>query len=202
MTIKALFGPKTLSDTEIVAGIKGTERERNKAVEALYEQNRTFLTRFLRGKQNSQYVVKEPDDIIWEAIMAVLNNILDGRYAPSSGTPLSGYLVSICRNIWFKTISQEANRDSREAEFWAEWEQQAPADAEQWLHNQQQWARYLTLFEQAGKNCRQVLTLWLVDDLDTKAIAAIMAREGKLKNEQVVRNTKSDCLKKLTDLLR
>jgi DNA-directed RNA polymerase specialized sigma24 family protein len=202
MTSKSLFGARALTDAEIVAGIGGTERERNKAIEALYEQNRAFLTRFLRGKQNSQYLVKEPDDIIWETIMAVLNNILDGRYVPSPSTPLSGYVVSICRNIWFKTVSQEANRDTREADFWAEWTQDVPADAEQWLHNQQQWSRYLDLFDRAGKHCRQILTLWLVDDLDNKAITEIMVREGKLKSEQVIRNTKSDCLKKLTDLLR
>ncbi|CCG99414.1 hypothetical protein FAES_1404 [Fibrella aestuarina BUZ 2] len=203
MTLKTLLGGRQpLTDADIVAGLRGTERAQNKAIEALYEQNQAFLTRFLRSKQNGLYFVKEPEDIIWEAITAVLHNVLDGHYVPSSQTPLRAYLVSICRNLWYKAVSQEENRDRREEAFWQAMEPSELPDVEQWLHNQQQWTRYLLLFDRAGKHCRQILTLWLVDGLDNGAITEVMVREGKLKNEQVIRNTKSDCLKKLTSLLR
>lgn len=201
MVLKSVFKKKHLTDDEIVAGIMGDERERNRAIEALYSQNRGFLTKFLQGKSNDAYLVKQPEDIIWEAIMAVLNNILDKKYTPSPHTPLSGYLTSICKNLWHKTISQEQNRDNRE-QWYLEANDVSEMDITTALSNQQKWDYYLAIFEKAGKNCQQIFTLWLVDGMDNKEIADVMINEGKLKSEQSVRNAKSDCLKKVTDLLK
>jgi DNA-directed RNA polymerase specialized sigma24 family protein len=201
MTINSIFLPKNLSDKEIIEGILGTERERNRAIEALYKQNKGFLTKFLQGKSNEMYLVKQPEDIIWEAIVALLNNVLDGKYQLDSKIPLTGYLTTICKNLWYKNISQEENRDNREGWFLEENDATEP-DVLQILNYNMKWEYYLKIFEEAGKNCKQIFTLWLVDGMDNKEIAEVMMQEGKLKNEQVVRNAKSDCLKKVTELLK
>jgi RNA polymerase sigma factor (sigma-70 family) len=200
MLINSIFKFKNLTDQEIVTGILGNDRERNRAIEALYKQNRGFIMKFLEGKSNDMYLVKQPEDILWEAIMAVLNNILDGKYELNSAVPLRGYLTTICKNLWYKNISQEENRDAREQLFMEESDTIQP-DISNILHNQQKWEMYLAIFERAGKNCKQIFTHWLVDGMDNKEIASIMMGEGKLKSEQSVRNAKSDCLKKVTEEL-
>lgn len=199
MTIKSFFKQRNLTDEEILAGILGNERERNRAIDALYNQNRGFLTKFLQGKSNEMYQVKQPEDIIWEAIMAVLNNILDNKYIPSQS--LSAYLTTICKNLWYKNISQEENRDNRE-QWYLEGSSDSEPDITAVLSNQQKWQHYLVIFDKAGKNCKQIFTLWLVDGMDNKEIAEVMINEGKLKSEQSVRNAKSDCLQKVTELLK
>lgn len=200
MLINSIFSAKNLTDAEIVAGVRGTDRERNKAIEALYQQNRGFLMKFLQGKSNEMYLVKQPEDILWEAIMAVLNNILDGKYQLNSSIPLRGYLTTICKNLWFKNISQEENRDARESLFLEETDNIEP-DVSQAIDNQQKWEQYLAIFERAGRNCKQIFTLWLVDGMNNKEIAEVMIMEEKLKTEQSVRNAKSDCLKRVTNEL-
>lgn len=201
MSIKSFFKQRNLTDEEIVAGILGNERERNRAIEALYNQNRGFLIKFLQGKANDMYLVKQPEDIIWEAIMALLNNILDKKYTPSSSVPLSAYLTTICKNLWYKNLSQEENRDNRE-QWYLEGSSDYELDITTVLSNQQKWEQYLLIFEKAGKNCKQIFTLWLVDGMDNKEIAEVMINEGKLKSEQSVRNAKSGCLQKVTELLK
>ena len=201
MLINSIFKFKSLTDQEIVTGILGNHRERNKAIEALYKQNQGFIMKFLEGKSNGMYLVKQPEDILWEAIMAVLNNILEGKYEFNSAVPLRGYLTTICKNLWFKNISQEENRDAREQLFMEEADTIQP-DISSILHNQQKWEIYLAVFERAGKNCKQIFTLWLVDGMDNKEIAEVMIREDKMKSEQSVRNAKSDCLKKVAAELK
>ncbi|MCU0325176.1 MAG: sigma-70 family RNA polymerase sigma factor [Spirosomaceae bacterium] len=201
MLLITFFGKKRWSDKQIVEGILGDSRSRNASLTALYEQNRTFLIKFLQNKGHQQGFVREPEDIIWEAMTALLNNILDGKYQVNSSVPLSGYLTAICRNLWHKYLDQEQNRQERQFNFIEESQQTEP-DITQILSNQQKWERYLEIFEKAGKNCKQIFTLWLVNGMDNKEIAEIMMQEGKLKNEQVVRNAKSDCLKKVTEMLK
>jgi DNA-directed RNA polymerase specialized sigma24 family protein len=201
MLINSIFKSKTLTDQEIVEGILGNERERNRSIEALYKQNRGFILKFLEGKSNDMYLVKQPEDILWEAIMAVLNNILDQKYELNSAVPLRGYLTTICKNLWYKNISQEENRDAREQVYSDESDDFQP-DVLNDIAHQQKWELYLQVFERAGKNCKQIFSLWLVDGMDNKEIAEVMIREDKMKSEQSVRNAKSDCLKKVAAELK
>jgi RNA polymerase sigma factor (sigma-70 family) len=201
MLMITLFRRKNWTDEQIVKGILSDSRSRNEAISALYEQNRSFLLKFLNSKNSFQDTARQPEDIIWEGISAVLNNILDGKYTAHPSTPLTGYLTAICRNLWHKYLEQESNRQERQWKFVDENESIEP-DINQILASKQKWDIYLEIFEKAGKNCKQIFTLWLVDGMDNKQIAEVMMQEGKLKNEQVVRNAKSDCLKKVTDLLK
>ncbi len=55
----------------------------------------------------------------------------------------------------------------------------------------------LALFDRLGKNCKMVLVMFYYEDKNMKEIALAMNYD----NEQVARNTKYKCAKKLTDLL-
>ena len=110
---------------------------------------------------------------------------------------LSAYLTTICKNLWHKFLSQEENRGNRENWFGQETELEVH-DVSILLSEKEKWDRYLKIFEDAGKHCKQIFELWLVDGMNGKEIAEVMISEGKLKSEQSVRNTKSDCLEKIS----
>lgn len=191
---------QNFTDQQIVAGILLGGKDRNQAIRAIYDQNRAFLVKFLINKSNAQEYVKQPDDIIWESIEAVVINILEGKYVALADKPLAAYLTQICKNLWHKFLSQESNRKDRENLFGSETEFEEE-DISSLISSKERWNYYLEVFENAGKNCKQIFTLWLVDGMSGKEIAEVMIIEGKLKSEASVRNAKSDCLDKITKQL-
>lgn len=195
------FKKHSLSDEELVRGIQAGKKEREKAIEALYDQNRAFLMKFLANRSNAQDYVKQPDDILWEAVEVLVGNILDGKYVAQPGTSLSAYLTSICRNLWHKFLSQETHRQEREMNWLDDTDAHA-SDVSELIAGQESWLSYLTIFEQVGRHCRQLLTLWLVDGLSGRETAEVLISEGKFKSEQSVRNAKSDCMEKVAHQLQ
>ncbi|MFN8347572.1 MAG: sigma-70 family RNA polymerase sigma factor [Spirosomataceae bacterium] len=188
------------TDEQIVEGILAGGRARDKAIGAIYDQNRSFLMKFLANRSNTKDYVKQPEDIIWESVEAVVHNIIEARYSPQPDKPLSAYLTTVCKNLWHKFLSQEANREARQDTFGQETDYEEP-DVSVLLAEKEKWDKYLTIFDKAGKNCKQIFTLWLVEGMSGKEIAEVMMAEGKLKSEQSVRNAKSDCLEKVTSAL-
>ncbi len=199
MMIQPLLN-KNLTDQQIVSGILTGGKDRNQAIGAIYDQNRGFLMKFLSNRSNIQDYVKQPEDIIWESVEAVVSNILEGKYTALPDKPLAAYLTQICKNLWHKFLSQESNRRDREDLFGSESDEEEE-DISLLMVAKEKWDYYLEIFEKAGKNCQQIFTLWLVDGMSGKEIAEVMMAEGKLKSEASVRNTKSDCLEKITKQL-
>ncbi|MFN8354155.1 MAG: hypothetical protein U0Y10_06915 [Spirosomataceae bacterium] len=192
---------RSYSDQDIVNGILEGGKAQERAIEALYEQNRSFLMKFLRNRSNQKNYVKEPEDILWESMEALVTNILDGHYVVQANKPLSGYLTTICKNLWHKFLHQEEHRQERQ-NIWLDETITDSIDVSQIIAEQERWNNYLTIFEQAGKNCKQILTLWLVDGLSGKEMADLLIAEGKFKSEQSIRNAKSDCMNKITSQLK
>lgn len=190
-----------LSDAEIVSGVLAGGRERERAIGAIYDQNRSFLMKFLSNRSNAQEYVKQPEDIVWESVEALISNIIEGKYTAQPDKPLAAYLTTICKNLWHKFLSQESNRQERQ-DVWAGEMAVEEADITHLIAEQERWSRYLEIFDKAGKNCKQLLTLWLVDNLSGKEMADVLIAEGKFKSEQSVRNAKSDCMEKVTNQLR
>ena len=190
-----------LTDSQIVEGILAGGRQKNGAIIAIYEQNRAFLTRFVGNKGNSREFVKEPSDIVWESIEALIINIEEGKYIARKETPLAAYLTTFCKNIWFKFLESETARVAREDSYGDEQANEIEPDISQLLAQKETWDFYLAVFEKAGKFCQQLFTLWLVDGLSGKEMSDVFIAEGKLNSEQSVRNAKSDCMKRTLQLL-
>ncbi len=190
-----------LTDAEIVNGVLAGGRDRERAIGAIYDQNRSFLMKFLGNRSNAQEYVKQPEDIVWESVEALVSNILEGKYSIQADKPLTAYLTTICKNLWHKFLSQETHRQERQ-DIWANESEVEEADVTQMIAEQERWNGYLAIFERAGKNCKQLLTLWLVDGLSGKEMADVLMAEGKFKSEQSVRNAKSDCMEKVTNQMR
>jgi len=191
------FFQRAWTDEQIVRGILTGGRERDKAIGAIYDQNRSFLMKFLSNRSNTKDYVKQPEDIIWESVEAVVHNIIEARYSHQPDKPLSAYLTTVCKNLWHKFLSQESNREARQDAFGQETDYEEP-DVSVLLAEKEKWDTYLAIFDKAGKNCKQIFTLWLVEGMSGKEIAEVMMAAGKLKSEQSVRNAKSDCLEKVT----
>ncbi len=190
---------KHLDDQEIIEGIiKGGVRE-NLAIETLYEQNKNLIRSFLNGRTN-QEVAKNAEDIIWEAIEAVVINIRLGKYQPQANVGLTGYFKAICKNLLFKTIDSENSRTNRQS-IYAGFDDETTPDVSQQMIEKKTWNGYSELFEQAGKNCRRILEMSFADGMKVNEVAQELIKEGLYDNEQVVRNAKSKSLKRMKEMM-
>lgn len=187
-----------MTDIEIFEGIKTGGQAENIAIGQLYDQNKSLLMGFLR-KYSNQENAKEPEDIIWEGIEALVNNIKNEKYILKEGIALSSYLKSILKNLWFKQLSSESARSNRQSIYFDQ--EEALPDVSQLMAEKETWDNYLRIFENVGKNCKRILHSVFGLGYSIKELGAELVAEGVYDNEQVLRNAKSKCLKKLMKVI-
>lgn len=190
---------KTWTDAALVQGIKSGGRAENTAIAALYDMHRSTLQRFVMHKASQEFA-KQPEDVVWEAIEAFVNNVKSDKYQVQAGIPVEAYLKSICKNLWHKYLTQEEARGARQ-EVFLDWGNSASVDVSEVIAEQEKWNGYLTLFEQAGKNCREILTMSFADEMPVNEVAKVLIAEGRYENEQTVRNAKTRCLKRMMEMM-
>lgn len=191
--------PKNLDDEEVIEGIMIGGTRENLAIEALYEQNKGLIISFLKGRTNNE-TAKKPEDILWEAMEALVTNIKFGKYQPQTGIGLAGYFKSICKNLLFKNIESENSRVNRQS-IYAGLDSENVPDVTLEMIEKETWDKYVSLFEKAGKNCRRILEMSFADGMKIHEVAQELIREGIYNNEQTVRNAKSKCLKKMKAIM-
>lgn len=187
------------TDQKIVEGILAGGRTENEAIGALYDRHRGILMRFIDHKSAKDYA-RQPEDIVWEAIEAFVNNVKDGKYLPQEGTNIEAYIKTICKNLWHKYLASETARENRQ-DVYAGFDSEMEPDVSEILEDKEVWDYYLGIFDRAGKNCKEILHLSFAEDMPMKELAELLISEGKYENEQVVRNAKSKCLKKIVEFL-
>lgn len=188
-----------LTDAEIIAGVLNGGNAENRAIEAVYEQNKRLILGFLAQRTNAEYA-REAEDIIWEAMEALVLNIQNGKYTAQDGIGITGYFKSICKNLLFKSLDSENARTNRQSVY-AGFEDEATPDVSQEMIEKETWNAYIGLFEQAGKNCRRILEMSFADGMKVNEVAQELMKEGLYDNEQTVRNAKSKCLKRMKEMM-
>ena len=180
---------KAFSDQTILnALLKGGLAE-DTALRQVYLQNRTPIFDFV--KKNSG-TTEEAKDVFQEAVMAFYENVKNGRFKGESTMP--SYIYSIARFIWLNKLKRK-NVGQRILET------QQPNEATQnflphFLEKEQE-KQVLGVFEKLGSDCKKVLLLNIYQQLNMQEIAVEMNYE----NEQIARNKKYKCLKKLKEMI-
>lgn len=187
---------KRWSDHEIIQGILTGGRAEEDAIKAIYDNHRSVLCRYVGNKSSKTYA-KEPEDIIWESIEALVNNVKEGKYQPQAGTNIEAYIKMICKNLWHKYLASETARESRQEGYVGLDDDKTDLDISEIMSRIETWDSYLSIFERVGKNCKEILSLTFADDVPMNELAKMMVATGKYENEQTVRNAKSKCLKKV-----
>lgn len=190
---------KQWTDEAIVEGILTGGRREHEALVALYKKFHVSLERFITHRSSGRDYAKQPEDIIWEAIEAFVVNVKKQSYSLKDAA-LETYLKSICKNLWFRYISSEASRDERQTKYMAD-RDELDDDVSETLIEKENWAYYIDIVSKAGKNCRQILDMRLIDGFSMQEISQKLVIEGVFESDQTVRNTKSKCLKKIMEMI-
>jgi len=180
---------KSFTDEQIIQGIEQGGKLEPQYLEGLYFLGRDRIFAMVLRNQGSE---AEAMDVLQEAVIAVYENIKTQKFKKES--KLLTYLYSIARFNWLNRLK----RKKREQQWIGTQNEMEvnPGHLPQFLRQDQR-AHLLKWMEQVGSDCKQVLILSIYQQYSMKEIADQMQYEG----EQVARNKKYKCLKKLKQLL-
>ena len=178
------------SDTELIQMILSGNASRNKALETIYRENREKVFAYIVSNSGTQDQAK---DILQESVIALYENVRDGRFKGESA--IGTYLYSIARFKWLNEIKKMSTRTSHHMEMRSK-EDFDPGPLATLLDAERQ-GEIHEILASLGERCKELLIQSIYHNASMKEIAA----EGGYSSEQIVRNTKYKCLKKLKELI-
>jgi DNA-directed RNA polymerase specialized sigma24 family protein len=196
--ILKLFGKWT--DNEIVEAISKGGRHEDRALDALHKQYFNRLIHFVSQRIMERESAKLSEDFVWEAIEEFIVDVKLSKYVIEKGS-VENYLIGKCKFLWLNYIKAEERKERRETDYIETETTLLADDSDIMLIEREQWEKYIALADKAGKNCRQLLDLRLIQRMSMTDIAAQLINEGRFENEQTVRNAKSKCMKRMLELI-
>ena len=181
---------KEISDIELIDMICGDKKDRETALRFVYAENRLKAMSFVLKNSGNE---EEAKDVFQESMIAFYENVKAGKFEGQSS--INTYLYSIIKFNWMNRIKKkgvnrkhlEVIRDEKLKDF-----ELSPK-----LYDKERRQRIMDLFGQLGEKCRYILVESIYHNSSMKEIA----KSGKFSNDQIVRNQKTKCLKKLREIV-
>ena len=178
------------SDEAVLEALR-TNRGMDKAIRYLYEQYYDVLS--IYTKQNSGND-QDAEDVFQEVIVTFIELVNQGKFRGESS--IKTFLYSLNRHIWLNELKKRNRMQARNVKFESA-RQQVEPDVSGYIAGREARQQVMQVIEQLGEACKQVLLAFYYRELSVKEMLAFLPYE----NEQVVRNKKYKCLKKLEELL-
>jgi RNA polymerase sigma factor (sigma-70 family) len=131
-------------------------------------------------------------DVFQEAVLVLIDKVRTGSFRGDSS--VKTFLSAIARNLWLHEIRTRDRRRKREQWYSGTEDIMHPATAP--LPKQSQFD-LMEVLAQIGDACKKILTGFYYEEKSMRD----MLSEFDYENEQVLRNKKSKCMKRLKELL-
>ncbi len=173
-------------DQRIIEQLQSNDKKENEQIILyLHQRMNAQVARFILLNSGGP---EDVDDIFQDGLIALYKLAKKGQMEKVAN--IEAYLYSICRNLWLKKLQ----REKREVELTEAEETIATEEVSlQSLLSAERQEALDSLMANMGDACRQILRLYYYDRLSMKEIAKQMG----FSNDQVAKNKKSICLKKL-----
>jgi RNA polymerase sigma factor (sigma-70 family) len=179
---------KRHSDDEIIRLIRSGEALES-SVSHLYAEHLDNLTHFIRKNSGNQ---QDAEDVFQETIMVFVDLVQRGKFRGESS--IKTFLYAIARNLWLNAMKKRNRMFIRDTGSYEISDDQA-TDLQQAIIKSESKRAVLDFIGQLGETCKKVLISYYYEDRSMKEICEQMRYES----EQVVRNQKYKCMKKLID---
>jgi len=165
------------------------EKTVDSALTYLYKVSKKTVSRFiLRNKGGKQDV----DDIFHDGLIAFYNLVRQNKI--NDETNVEAYLYSICRNMWAKKLKKRKTNVPLSETYDVVDTEDIQIDN---ILNGEHKSLIAQILKSLGEECEKILLLFYFEQLKTKEIVKHM----HYANDQVLRNKKSKCMKKLRELV-
>lgn len=155
-------------------------------LQQLYRQHYSMVEHFVRQNKGTK---ADAQDLFQDTLIAFFNKV---QQQPDFELTCSikTYLYSVARNLWYKKL-----RDEKQTTTINDHSDFISVDENplEYLSTQEHVAEIAQLIAKLGEECQKVLTLFYFDNKRMKEISHLL----KYKNDQVAKNKKTRCLKKL-----
>ena len=177
------------NDLQLLELIKADElKKREEAFEHIYRSYYEGVEAYIIQNKGSK---EEAKDLFQDGLIVLYNQILSGAFREQS--TIKTYLYGICRNIWFKKLKKKKPLVPEE-------EMQGMAEGspglDQILIGNEREQLIEKLLGQLAEECNQILKFFYFDKLSMRKIKELL----QLASEQVAKNKKMRCIKKLRTL--
>jgi RNA polymerase sigma factor (sigma-70 family) len=167
----------------------------NRPVRYLYEHYFEDTATEIRLKGGTD---EDAADIFQEAVLILIEKIKSGKFREESS--IKTFLVGIARNLWLFEKRTRERRSTREKIFSIHEVEQRDFDDSDFhdrLFSKPDTGTIQTIFKHVGEVCTRILIGFYYEKSSMKNLLSTFNFE----NEQVLRNRKARCMKKLKKLL-
>ena len=182
--------PKHYSDQELLALLRsggGTDA----ALRYLYRTHFDLLTIYVRQHSGS---AQDAEDVFQEVMVTFVDLAQHNKFRGESS--IKTFLFALNRNIWLNELKKRQRSFVREMKF----ENAKPVEEQaiaEYIAAREGRKQVMELVNKLGPTCQQILVAYYYHNLSMNEILSHLNYE----NEQVVRNKKYKCMKKLESLI-
>ncbi len=178
------------NNRDLLNMIKSPDKSlRNEAFSRIYKEEFDKIRFFVLNNSGSP---AEAEDIFQDGMIILYEQVLHGNFKEQSS--ISTYLFAICKNCWFNKLKKSSTKKEilgLEMDF--KEDENLVIDV---MIADETTKTLASLIEKLGPDCQKLLKYYYYEKRKMKEIAQLMG----LSNDQVVKNKKSRCLKKLKEL--
>jgi len=178
------------SDQELLHLVRTGEGV-DEGVRFLYRNYHEFLGIYIQQHSGTN---EDAEDIFQEVVVAFIDLVRKNKFRGES--TIKTFLFALNRNIWLNELKKRKRSVVREMKF----EQSKPgeeAGIADYISAREGRHELMNIISSLGQVCQQILVAYYYQNLSMKEILEQLHYE----NEQVVRNKKHKCMKKLEELL-
>lgn len=180
---------KNLEDREIVALLKSRSNSDNdQAFKELYIKSFDIINKLIL---NNSGLREDAEDVFQDALIVLFNKIKSGNFELNS--TLQTYLYSVSRNIWLKKL-RKTKRKTDLTDVILDNEIIIDENLVS-MEVEEKTASIAKLLDSIGDDCKRLLMMYYYQRMRMNEIAVQMS----FANDQVAKNKKSRCMKKLRE---
>lgn len=161
------------------------------AVRLLYRNYFDFLGIYVQQHSGTDM---DAEDVFQEVIVAFIDLVQRDKFRGESS--IKTFLFALNRNIWLNELKKRNRASARETRYELERSTEDPGVAH-YIGAREERQQLMDLISKLGSVCQQILLAYYYEGLSMKQIL----EQLKYENEQVVRNKKHKCMKKLNEMI-
>lgn len=180
---------QALTDTDIINGLQSDQqRMQDRAFRAMYQQYFAMIEQLVLKNSGK---AEDAADVFQDGLIALFRKCREPGFTLTAS--LKTFTYAICRNIWLMRL----RKLKRETQLTEVHQETVGVDASvfEFLEDNDRNQLVARGLQALGEDCRKVLSLYYFEKTRMKVIAQIMGYT----NEQVAKNKKSRCMKKLRE---
>lgn len=132
-------------------------------------------------------------DIFQDTVIVLIDKVKTGQFRGESS--VKTFMSAIARNLWLHELRTRSRRSNREILYMKK--DEAPLQVVRYTAAATDYQALEKIMQQTGDTCRKILTGFYYENKSMKQLL----QEFDYENDQVLRNRKSKCMKKLKELL-